>query len=213
MFRKFDETVQSNKIAKFLFENNFTAMDVNRIYCEVYKCEKLGLEYDLKNLIKETFELKRHSKRSLLNKRLDLNEVAPVQNPLGAASRAQAAAGGQPTRAFPNLGQSVAEKKAAEAAKAPATAPKPAPAPAAPAPQNPNNDIMNGIQGEISKLLSVITDPQKLKSFGTVIINAITKHPLLKQAPAATQQAPAAAPVAAPAPANNSKAAPAPVAK
>lgn len=209
MFRKFDETVQSNKIAKFLFENNFTAMDVNRIYCEVYKCEKLGLEYDLKNLIKETFELKRHSKRSLLNKRLDLNEVAPVQNPLGAASKAQAAAGGQPTRAFPNLGQSVAEKKAAEAAKAPATAPATAPKPA-PAPQNPNNDIINGIQGQISNLLSVITDPQKLKSFGVVITNAITKHPLIKQAqkPAATQQAPAA-----PAPANNSKAAPAPAAK
>jgi hypothetical protein len=158
MFRKFDETVQSNKIAKFLFENNFTAMDVNRIYCEVYKCEKLGLEYDLKNLIKETFELKRYSKRSLLNKRLDLNEVAPAQ--------------------------------------APAQAPAPAPAPAQ---QNANNKIIEDIQGQISKLLSVITDPQKLKSFGTVIINAITKHPLLKQmqkstAPAQPQAA-AAAPV------------------
>lgn len=112
MFRKFDETVQSNKIAKFLFENNFTAMDVNRIYCEVFKCEKLGLEYNLQNLIKETFELKRHSKRSLLNKRLDLNEVAPAAPaPLGAASRAQAAAGGQPSQAFPNLGPNAAQKK------------------------------------------------------------------------------------------------------
>ena len=95
MFRKFDETVQSNKIAKFLFENNFTAMDVNRIYCEVYKCEKLGLEYDLKNLIKETFELKRHSKRSLLNKRLDLNEVAPAQAPAQASAQAPAQAPAQ----------------------------------------------------------------------------------------------------------------------
>ena len=117
MFRKFDETVQSNKIAKFLFENNFTAMDVNRIYCEVFKCEKLGLEYNLQKLIKETFELKRHSKRSLLNKRLDLNEVAPAAPApakLGDASRAQAAAGGQPSQAFPNLGPNAAQKTAAE---------------------------------------------------------------------------------------------------
>lgn len=165
MFRKFDETVQSNKIAKFLFENNFTAMDVNRIYCEVYKCEKLGLEYNLKNLIKETFELKRYSKRSLLNKRLDLNEVAP-------------------------------------AAPAPAPAPKPTPAPAPkPAPQNANNQIMNGIQGEISKLLSVITDPKQLESFRKEIITVIQKFQAPK--PAATQQAPAAT---APAPASNPKA-------
>lgn len=209
MFRKFDETVQSNKIAKFLFENNFTAMDVNRIYCEVYKCEKLGLEYNLKNLIEETFESKRHSKRSLLNKRLDLNEVAPTQAPLGAASRAQAQAGGQPPQAFPNLGQSAAQKKAAEA-----PAPKPAPAPAQ---QNANNKIIEGIQGEISKLLSVITDPQKLKSFGEAIVNSIKKDSRLNQAPAATKQAPAAT---APAPASNPKApaatqqaAPAPAAK
>ena len=33
-------------------------MDVNRIYCEVFKCEKLGLEYNLQNLIKETFEFR-----------------------------------------------------------------------------------------------------------------------------------------------------------
>ena len=197
MFRKFDETVQSNKIAKFLFENNFTAMDVNRIYCEVFKCEKLGLEYNLQNLIKETFELKRHSKRSLLNKRLDLNEVAPAAPaPLGAASRAQAAAGGQPPQAFPNLGQNAAQKKAAQA---PASAP-------APAQQNANNKIIEGIQGEISKLLSIITDPQKLKSFGTVIINAITKHPLLKQVQKSAAPAPAPA-------GQQAQAAPAPVAK
>ncbi len=204
MFRKFDETVQSNKIAKFLFENNFTAMDVNRIYCEVFKCEKLGLEYNLQNLIKETFELKRHSKRSLLNKRLDLNEVAPAT--LGAASRAQAAAGGQPTRAFPNLGQSAAEKKAAQAAQAPK-----------PAQQNANNKIIEDIKGQISNLLSVITDPQKLKSFGAAIVDSIKKDSRLNQAPAATKQAPAAT---APAPASNPKApaatqqaAPAPAAK
>ena len=166
MFRKFDETVQSNKIAKFLFENNFTAMDVNRIYCEVYKCEKLGLEYNLKNLIKETFELKRHSKRSLLNKRLDLNEVAPV-----------------------------------------AQAPKPAQ-------QNANNKIIEDIKGQISNLLSVITDPKQLESFRKEIITVIQKFQAQK--PAATQQAaPAAAPApaaaAAPAPASNQKA-PAPAA-
>ena len=127
MFRKFDETVQSNKIAKFLFENNFTAMDVNRIYCEVYKCEKLGLEYNLKNLIKETFELKRYSKISLLNKRLDLNEVAPA-----------------------------------------AQAPKPAQ-------QNANNKIIEDIKGQISNLLSVITDPKQLESFRNEIITVIQK--------------------------------------
>jgi len=197
MFRKFDETVQSNKIAKFLFENNFTAMDVNRIYCEVFKCEKLGLEYNLQNLIKETFELKRHSKRSLLNKRLDLNEVAPAApaapTPLGAASRAQAAAGGQPPQAFPNLGQNAAQKRAAQA---------PAPAPAQ---QNANNKIIEGIQGEISKLLSLITDPKQLESFGKAIVDSIKKDRRMPQA--AGQQAQAAAP------ANNSKAAPAPVAK
>ena len=159
MFRKFDETVTINKIAKLLFENNFTAMDVNRIYCEVYKCEKLGFEYDLKNLIKETFELKRHSKRSLLNKRLDLNEVAPVQAP----------------------------------------APKPAQ-------QNANNKIIEDIKGQISNLLSVITDPKQLESFRNEIITVIQKFKAPK--PAATQQAPAAA---APAPASNQKA-PAPAA-
>ena len=210
MFRKFDETVQSNKIAKFLFENNFTAMDVNRIYCEVYKCEKLGLEYDLKNLIKETFELKRHSKRSLLNKRLDLNEVAPVQNPLGAASRAQAAAGGQPSQAFPNLGPNAAQKKAAQEAQAAQKVAQEAPAPK-PAQQNANNKIIEDIQGEISKLLSVITDPQKLKSFGDKIITAIKNSQAQK--PAATQQAPAAAPVAAPAPVAGQQQQQAPAAK
>ena len=206
MFRKFDETVTINKIAKLLFENNFTAMDVNRIYCEVYKCEKLGLEYDLKNLIKETFELKRHSKRSLLNKRLDLNEVAPVQNPLGAASRAQAAAGGQPSHAFPNLGPNAAQKKAAQEAQAAQKVAQEAPA-QAPAQQNANNKIIEDIKGQISNLLSVITDPKQLESFRKEIITVIQKFKAPK--PAATQQAPAAA--AAPAPASNQKA-PAPAA-
>ena len=83
-----------------------------------------------KKLIKETFELKRHSKRSLLNKRLDLNEVAPAAPaPLGAASKAQAQAGVQPPRAFPNLGQSTAEKKAAQEAQAAQKVAQEAPAP------------------------------------------------------------------------------------
>jgi len=172
MFRKFDETVQSNKIAKFLFENNFTAMDVNRIYCEVYKCEKLGLEYNLKNLIKETFELKRHSKRSLLNKRLDLNEVAPAQ---------------------------------------------------APAQQNPNNKIIERIQGEIRQLLSVVTDPKKLEDFSIKIKSLVPKQapaaPAPAPAPASNPKAPAAPasnPAAPAAPANKQpqpQAAPAPAAK
>lgn len=185
MFRKFDETVQSNKIAKFLFENNFTAMDVNRIYCEVYKCEKLGLEYDLKNLIKETFELKRHSKRSLLNKRLDLNEVAPPQAPLGAASKAQA--GGQPPQAFPNLGPNAAQKKAAQEAQA-------------------------NIQTQITNILNTINSKEQLAVLVKYINTQINEKKAKLQAPAATQQAPAAT---APAPASNPKApaAPAPANK
>lgn len=183
MFRKFDETVQSNKIAKFLFENNFTAMDVNRIYCEVYKCEKLGLEYNLKNLIKETFELKRHSKRSLLNKRLDLNEVAPVAPaPLGAASRAQAAAGGQPSQAFPNLGPNAAQKKAAQEAQA-------------------------NIQTQITNILNTINSKEQLAVLVKYINTQINEKKAKLQAPAATQQAPAAT---APAPASNPKAPAAP---
>jgi len=175
MFRKFDETVQSNKIAKFLFENNFTAMDVNRIYCEVFKCEKLGLEYNLQNLIKETFELKRHSKRSLLNKRLDLNEVAPAA-PLGAASRAQAAAGGPP-QAFPKLGQNAAQKKAAQEAQA-------------------------NIQTQITNILNTINSKEQLAELVKYINTQINEKKAKLQAPAATQQAPASnpkAPAAAPA--------------
>ena len=175
MFRKFDETVQSNKIAKFLFENNFTAMDVNRIYCEVFKCEKLGLEYDLKNLIKETFELKRHSKRSLLNKRLDLNEVAPVQNPLGAASRAQAAAGGQPSQAFPNLGPNAAQKKAAqEAQKAAQEA----------------QEAQKNIQTQITNMLNTINSQEKLKEFIAYMKTEIGKK--MAQLPKAAAPAPVA---------------------
>jgi hypothetical protein len=158
MFRKFDETVQSNKIAKFLFENNFTAMDVNRIYCEVFKCEKLGLEYNLQNLIKETFELKRYSKRSLLNKRLDLNEVAPAQAP------------------------------------AQAPAPKPAPKPAQ---QNANNQIIKGIQTQITNMLNTINSEKKLKEFmdsmNTYMKTETGKKTVQLQKAAA---APAAAPAA-----------------
>jgi len=79
MFRKFDETVQSNKIAKLFYKAGFDNRDIEKVVSEVTRCNKIGIECNVANKILEIASYKLPIKEGYeVRKLLALNEQAPA---------------------------------------------------------------------------------------------------------------------------------------
>lgn len=87
MFRKFDETVTINKIAKLFYKAGFDNRDIEKVVSEVTRCNKIGIECNVSNKILEIASYKLPIKEGYeVRKLLALNE----QNaPAAAAAPAQ----------------------------------------------------------------------------------------------------------------------------
>jgi hypothetical protein len=92
MFRKFDETVQSNKIAKLFYKAGFDNRDIEKVVSEVTRCNKIGIECNVANKILEIASYKLPIKEGYeVRKLLALNEQAPAPAPAAAAPAPAAA--------------------------------------------------------------------------------------------------------------------------
>ena len=92
MFRKFDETVTINKIAKLFYKAGFDNRDIEKVVSEVTRCNKIGIECNVSNKILEIASYKLPIKEGYeVRKLLALNE----QNAPAPAAPAAAAAPAQ----------------------------------------------------------------------------------------------------------------------
>jgi hypothetical protein len=90
MFRKFDETVQSNKIAKLFYKAGFDNRDIEKVVSEVTRCNKIGIECNVANKILEIASYKLPIKEGYeVRKLLALNEQAPAPAAAAPAAPAQ----------------------------------------------------------------------------------------------------------------------------
>jgi hypothetical protein len=89
MFRKFDEIVTINKIAKLFYKAGFDNRDIEKVVSEVTRCNKIGIECNVANKILEIASYKLPIKEGYeVRKLLALNEQAPAPAPAAAAAPA-----------------------------------------------------------------------------------------------------------------------------